>query len=104
MLASVLRVMDRTPDGKLSVQESVANLTPPPAGTLRWVDIQGSDDATLEQLRTGFDFHPLAIEDCRRKEPVLTTINPGHSAACIRISSQHPDIVQNHSAGLGALG
>jgi len=31
---------------------------------LRWVDLEGPDDAQLELLRQAFDFHPLAIEDC----------------------------------------
>jgi magnesium transporter len=66
MLRGVLRVMDRSPDGKLSVQESPAKLEPPPEGTLRWVDLTGAGSDVLERLRTGFDFHPLAIEDCQQ--------------------------------------
>jgi magnesium transporter len=66
MLRGVLRVMDRGPDGKLSVQESPAKLSPPPEGTRRWLDLTGESSDVLEQLRTGFDFHPLAIEDCRQ--------------------------------------
>jgi magnesium transporter len=66
MLCSVLRVMDRSPDGKLDVQDGPASLAPPPVGTLRWVDLQGEDLQALEQLRTGFDFHPLAIQDCQQ--------------------------------------
>ncbi|MEY2933683.1 MAG: hypothetical protein RL033_4432 [Pseudomonadota bacterium] len=66
MLSGMLRVMDRSPDGKLEVREGVAALTPPPAGTLRWLDLDGEPNETLEQLRTGFDFHPLAIEDCQQ--------------------------------------
>ena len=66
MLRLVLRVMDRSPDGKLTVQESPAKLHPPPEGTLRWVDLTDAGADLLERLRTGFDFHPLAIEDCRQ--------------------------------------
>jgi magnesium transporter len=66
MLPGMLRVMDRGPDGKLDVREGVSALTPPPAGTMRWLDLEGESNETLEQLRTGFDFHPLAIEDCQQ--------------------------------------
>jgi magnesium transporter len=66
MLRGVLRVMDRSPDGTLSVQESPPKLEPPPEGTRRWLDLSGEGNDVLERLRTGFDFHPLAIEDCRQ--------------------------------------
>jgi magnesium transporter len=62
----MLRVMDLGPDGKLEVHEGVSALTPPPADTLRWLDLEGEPNQTLEQLRSGFDFHPLAIEDCQQ--------------------------------------
>jgi magnesium transporter len=65
MLHAVLRVMDRSPDGKLTVQEGPVTLAPPPEGTLRWVDLENEGADVLERLRIGFDFHPLAIEDCR---------------------------------------
>lgn len=41
----------------------------------------------------GCRFHtrcPWAIEECRRFEPALQRIRPGHSAACIRISPDRP--------------
>ena len=66
MLSSMLRVMDLGPDGKLEVREGVSALTPPPADTSRWLDLEGASNDTLEQLRVGFDFHPLAIEDCQQ--------------------------------------
>jgi oligopeptide transport system ATP-binding protein len=43
----------------------------------------------------GCRFHtrcPYAVDTCRRVEPQLTEILPGHLAACIRISAQEPDI------------
>jgi Mg2+ and Co2+ transporter CorA len=63
MLSSVLRAMDRGPDGKVSVIDGESALAPPPEGTRRWIDLEGEPDEVLERLRTGFDFHPLAIED-----------------------------------------
>lgn len=39
-------------------------VTPPPAGVIRWIDLQDQDAESLELLRARFDFHPLAIEDC----------------------------------------
>lgn len=44
---------------------------------------------------SGCRFHtrcPYAIEDCKRIEPQLVEIKPGHRAACIRISPEHPRI------------
>ena len=46
---------------------------------------------------TGCRFHtrgPYAVPACKTVEPQLTEIQPGHSAACIRISPQEPDIDQ----------
>ncbi len=45
---------------------------------------------------TGCHFHtrcPYAIDDCRRIVPQLVEIKPGHQAACIRISPEHPNIM-----------
>jgi len=66
MLSSVLRAMDRGPDGKVSVIDGESALAPPPEGTRRWIDLEGEPDEVLERLRIGFDFHPLAIEDCEQ--------------------------------------
>ena len=56
---------------------------------------------------SGCRFHtrcPWAIEECKVKEPVLAEIKPRHSAACIRINAEHPDIRANAKQGLGAIG
>jgi magnesium transporter len=44
--------------------EGVEHVAPPPPGTLRWVDLRAQDAEHLELLRSRFEFHPLAIEDC----------------------------------------
>ena len=56
---------------------------------------------------SGCPFHtrcPFAIEECRQIVPQLVEIKPNHTAACIRISAEHPDIEANEAAGLGAIG
>ncbi len=55
-------------DGKVNLSEGTERVAPPPKGTLRWVDLTAQDDAQLELLRSRFDFHPLAIEDCARQD------------------------------------
>jgi oligopeptide transport system ATP-binding protein len=43
----------------------------------------------------GCHFHPrcpYAVEACRRVDPPLAEVRPGHYAACIRISPEEPDI------------
>lgn len=55
---------------------------------------------------SGCHFHtrcPFAIDECSQIEPKLIEIKPGHNAACIRISTEHPHIEQNVMTGLGAL-
>mgnify|MGYP000462791968 CR=1 FL=1 len=55
----------------------------------------------------GCPFHtrcPYAIEECKTVVPQLVEIKPLHSAACIRINSEHPYIEQNEAAGLRAIG
>jgi len=44
---------------------------------------------------SGCRFHtrcPYAVEECSKKEPELVEIKPNHFAACIRISSENPNI------------
>jgi len=56
---------------------------------------------------TGCAFHTrcsYAIEECRSIVPQLAQIKPSHTAACIRINPEHPDINANEAAGLGAIG
>ena len=56
---------------------------------------------------SGCPFHtrcPFAIEDCKQIVPQLVEIKPNHTAACIRINAEHPDIEENEAAGLGAIG
>jgi oligopeptide transport system ATP-binding protein len=46
---------------------------------------------------SGCRFHtrcPYVVDDCRRIEPPLVEIQPGHFAACIRISPEQPHIEQ----------
>ncbi len=55
----------------------------------------------------GCRFHTrcaYAIDDCRRIIPQLTEIKPGHFAACIRISPEHPEIERNAAEHTGAIG
>lgn len=40
-------------------------LGPPPEHCIRWIDIVAQDEGALDLLQKRFDFHPLAIEDCR---------------------------------------
>ena len=51
-------------DGKVDLYEGSEHVGPPPEGVMRWIDLQGQDDSQLELLRSRFDLHPLAIEDC----------------------------------------
>jgi oligopeptide/dipeptide ABC transporter ATP-binding protein len=56
---------------------------------------------------SGCPFHtrcPFAIEACKTNVPSLVEIKPNHTAACIRINAEHPDIEANEAAGLGAIG
>jgi magnesium transporter len=63
----MFRVMELR-DGKVDLFEGTEHVGPPPAGVLRWIDLQAQDDSQLELLRTRFDFHPLAIEDCAHED------------------------------------
>ncbi len=56
---------------------------------------------------SGCHFHtrcPFAIDACNQIVPQLVEIKPKHFSACIRINSEHPNIEENTSAGLGAIG
>ena len=56
---------------------------------------------------SGCPFHtrcPFAIEECKQIVPTLVEIKPNHTAACIRINAENPDIEANTAAGLGAIG
>jgi magnesium transporter len=59
----MFRVMELQ-DGRVDLFEGTERVAPPPAGVLRWVDLQGQDAPQLELLRERFSIHPLAIEDC----------------------------------------
>ncbi|MFN2502080.1 MAG: ABC transporter ATP-binding protein [Pyrinomonadaceae bacterium] len=55
----------------------------------------------------GCPFHTrcrFAIAECRQIVPILTEIRPAHSAACIRINSEFPNIEENASRQMGAIG
>jgi magnesium transporter len=63
MIGPMFRVMDFR-DGRIEQSEGTERVAPPQAGTLRWIDLRAQDAQQLELLRSRFDFHPLAIEDC----------------------------------------
>ncbi len=68
--------------------------------------ILGGDVPSPIDPPSGCRFHtrcPFVIDECRRVVPALRLIKPDHDAACIRISPDQPDIVQNAAQGLGAL-
>jgi magnesium transporter len=60
----MFRVLEVGADGAVHIAEGPERVAPPPAGTVRWIDLGAQDDEQLELLRQRFDFHPLAIEDC----------------------------------------
>ncbi len=64
----MFRVIDRHTDGSLHITTDDAAtdalIAMPPAGTVRWIDLQKPDGDALEKLRRAFAFHPLAIADC----------------------------------------
>ena len=59
----MFRVMELR-EGRVELSEGTERVAPPPPGVLRWIDLRDPDPAQLELLRSRFDFHPLAIEDC----------------------------------------
>jgi magnesium transporter len=60
----MFRVMDIDSAGRVIETEGEAFVHPPPAGTLRWIDLEKQDPAQLELLGSRFKFHPLTMEDC----------------------------------------
>ena len=55
---------------------------------------------------SGCHFHTrcsYAIEACRQQVPQLAEIKPGHQAACMRISTEHPNIEENAAADLSVV-
>jgi oligopeptide/dipeptide ABC transporter ATP-binding protein len=67
--------------------------------------LRGDVPSPLAPL-SGCHFHTrcsFAIDDCSRTEPKLVELKPGHTAACIRISREHPHIEQNVANGLGSM-
>jgi magnesium transporter len=62
--AAVIRIMDVDARGFVKVHADGDAVRPPPAGIVRWVDIQDQDEPSLQLLRERFEFHPLALEDC----------------------------------------
>jgi magnesium transporter len=51
-------------DGGAVVTEALDDASPPPAGTIRWIDVEAQDEPTLNALQPRFNLHPLAVEDC----------------------------------------
>ncbi len=60
----MFQVIDLGVDGRIVTSEGTERVAPPPDGTVRWIDLVEPDPQSLELLRSGFDLHPLAIEDC----------------------------------------
>jgi magnesium transporter len=60
----VFNVLDLGRDGCVAANEGDERVAPPPDGIVRWIDLVEPDPASLELLRSRFDLHPLAIEDC----------------------------------------
>jgi magnesium transporter len=60
----MFRVLDVAPEGAPTVSEGDALALPPPAGVIRWIDLEAQDEAQLQLLQQRFGFHPLTIEDC----------------------------------------
>jgi magnesium transporter len=63
-MGAKFRIMDLPAEGPAQVFEGSERAGPPPAGTLRWIDLSGQGEPELEILGNHFGFHPLALEDC----------------------------------------
>jgi magnesium transporter len=60
----VFRILDVGPDGAATERQGPDSVAPPPAGTIRWIDLEAQDQAQLQLLQQRFGFHPLTVEDC----------------------------------------
>jgi magnesium transporter len=114
--------MDLGPDGVVTTHDEVSRIAPPSEGCFRWVDLSAQAEPQLEVLRRGFDFHPLAIEDCahfdqrpkvEEYENYLFIVTQGFvcdggSVQNLRILELHSFVGRNflvtvHSEGIEAL-
>lgn len=60
----MLRILDISEADTTAAASDHSLLVRPPLGVTRWIDLTAPTTEELERLRVGFDFHPLAIEDC----------------------------------------
>lgn len=60
----MFRVLEVGPEGPATVSEGTERVGPPPAGVLRWINLEKQDNAALAVLAERFGFHPLTLEDC----------------------------------------
>jgi magnesium transporter len=60
----MFRILEIGLDGLVTTHDDATRIIPPPEGAFCWIDLSAQDEPQLEVLRRGFNFHPLAIEDC----------------------------------------
>jgi magnesium transporter len=63
-MTAIVRILDLALGSPPVVSNSTEKLEPPPAGTLRWIDIQEQSESEMVLLSERFRFHPLTLEDC----------------------------------------
>jgi magnesium transporter len=63
-MSAIFRILDLVPGQAPVTSDSVECVAPPPAGTLRWIDIKEQSEAEMKILSERFRFHPLTLEDC----------------------------------------